>query len=90
MHTDMDAAMEFDVLQVTARNAPHKGPAKELTAQDLVNHLTKAMAMAAAEVIDGLACPLPVTDATDAALQKRFLQRRAATQHSGATSTTTG
>ena len=89
MHTDMDAAMEFDALQVMARKAPPKGLAKELTAPDLVNHLTKAMAMAAAEVIDGLARPPPVTDATDAALRERFLQRRAAAQHSGTTSTAT-
>ena len=72
-----------------ARNAPPKGLAKEFTTPDLVDHLTKAMAMAAAEVIDGLARLPPVTDATDAALRERFLQRRAATQHSGATPTAT-
>ena len=77
IHTDTDTAMEFNTLQVMARSAPPQGPArnvpsqglaKELTAPDLVNHLTKAMASAAAEVIDGLTHPLPVTDATNAAL----------------------
>ena len=54
--------------QGPARNVPLQGPAKEITVPDLVNHLTKAMASAAAEVIDGLACPLLVTDATDTTL----------------------
>ena len=66
-----------------------QGPAKEL-ALDLLNHLTKAMATVAAEVIDRLARLPPVTDAADAALWERFLQRRAAAQHSGATPTATG
>ena len=70
-------AMEFSTLQVAARSAPPQGPvrnvppqglAKEITAPDLVNHLTKAMASAATEVIDGLAQPPPVTDATDTSL----------------------
>ena len=96
---DTDAAMEFDTLQVTARsappqglarNVPPQGPAKELTAPDLVNHLTKVMANAATEVIDRLACPPPVTDATDATLRERFMQRRVAAQHSGATPAVTG
>ena len=78
--------MEFNALQVVARSAPPQGPARN----DLVNHLTKAMANAAAEVIDGLARPPPVTDATDAALQERFMQRRAAAQHSGTTPAATG
>ena len=71
--------------QGLARNVPPQGLAKEITAPDLVNHLTKAMASAAAEVIDRLTCPPPVTDATDAALRERFMQRRTAAQHSGAT-----
>ena len=71
--------------QGPARNVPPQGPAKEITAPDLVNHLTKAMASAATEVIDGLACPLLVTDTTDAALRERFMQRRMAAQHSSAT-----
>ena len=91
--------MEFNTLQVVARsalpqgparNVPPQGPAKELTAPDLVNHLTKFMANAATEVIDGLAHPLLVTDATDATLQERFVQRRVAAQHSGATPAATG
>ena len=65
---DTDAAMEFDTLQVTARSAPPQGPAKELRALDLVNHLTKVMTNAAAEIIDGLAHPPPVIDATDTTL----------------------
>ena len=76
--------------QGLARNVPPQGLAKEITAPDLVNHLTKAMASAAAEVIDGLTRPLPVTDATDAALRERFMQRRPTTQHSGATPAATG
>ena len=68
-----------------ARSAPPQGLAKDLRAPDLVNHLTKVMANAAAEVIDGLARPPLVTDATDAALQERFMQRRVAAQHSGTT-----
>ena len=90
IHMDTDMALEFNTLQVVARNVPPQGPAKELTAPDLVNHLTKVMANAATEVIDGLACPLPVTDATDATLQERFMQRRAAAQHSGTTPAATG
>ena len=78
---DTDAEMELDTLQVMARSAPPQGPAKELTALDLVNHLTKNMANATAEVIDRLARPLLVTNATDAALRERFMQRRAAAQH---------
>ena len=89
MHTNTDAAMEFNALQVVPSNAPPKAPAKEL-APDLVNHLTKAMATAAAEVIDEIACLLPVTDATDVALLQRFLQRRTAAQHYSATPTATG
>ena len=85
IHTDTDTAMEFSTLQVAARNVPSQGLAKEITAPDLVNHLTKAMASTATEVIDGLAHPPPVTDATDTALQERFMQRRMAAQHSGAT-----
>ena len=94
IHTDTDAVMEFDTLQVMARSAPPQGPArnvppqglaKELTAPDLINHLTKVMANAAAEVIDGLAHPPLVTDATNATLQERFMQRRVTAQHSGAT-----
>ena len=71
--------------QGLARNVPPQGPAKEITAPDLVNHLTKAMASTAAEVIDRLTHPPPVTDATDTVLQERFMQRRMAAQHSGAT-----
>ena len=85
IHKDTDAVMEFDTLQVTARSAPPQGPAKEL-----VNHLTKVMANAATEVIDGLAHPLPVTDATNATLRERFMQRRAAGQHSSTTPAATG
>ena len=48
------------------------------------------MANAAAEVIDGLARPLLVTDATDAALRERFVQRRVAAQYSSATPAATG
>ena len=76
--------------QGPARNVPPQGPAKEITAPDLVNHLTKAMASAAAEVLDRLAHPPPVTDATDAALRERFMQRRMAAQHSGTTPAATG
>ena len=77
IYMDTDTAMEFNTLQVAARsappqgparNVPPQGPAKELTAPDLVNHLTKAMATAATEVIDGPAHPPLVTDATDANL----------------------
>ena len=82
--------MEFNTLQVAARSAPPQGLAKELTAPDLVNHLTKVMANDVAEVIDGLACPLPVTNVTDATLQERFMQRRVAAQHSGTTPAATG
>ena len=89
MHTDTDAAMEFDALLVGPRNAPPKGPAKEL-ALELMNHLTKVMPMAAAEAINGLALQLPVTDTADAPLQERFHQRRAAAQHSSTTPATTG
>ena len=95
IHMDTDTAMEFSTLQVVARNiispqgparnVPPEGLAKEITAPDLVNHLTKAMASTATEVIDRLAHPLPVPDATDTALQERFMQRRMAAQHSGAT-----
>ena len=48
------------------------------------------MANAAAEVIDGLVHPPPVTDATDITLRERFMQRRVAAQHSGATPAATG
>ena len=48
------------------------------------------MANAAAEVIDGLARPPPVTDATDATLRERFTQRRVVAQHSGTTPAATG
>ena len=83
IHTDTDAAMEFDTLKVIVRAAPPQGPAKELSALDLVNHLTKVMANATTEVIDRLAKPPPVTDATDAAVWERFMQRSATTaQHS--------
>ena len=71
--------------QGLTRNVPTQGPAKEITAPDLVSHLTKAMASAAMEVIDRLTHPLPVTDATDATLQERFMQRRMTAQHSGTT-----
>ena len=71
--TETDATMEFDTLKVTARAVPL---AKEVSALELVDHLIKVMASAAAEVIDGLAWPLPVTDATDAMARERFLQRR--------------
>ena len=77
-------------LQGLARNVPPQGPAKEITAPDLVNHLTKAMASTVAEVIDGLAHSPPVTDATDTVLQERFMQRRMAAQHSGTTPAATG
>ena len=100
IHMDTDTAMEFSTLQVAAQSAPPQGlarniippqgPAKEITAPDLVSHLTKAMASAAAEVIVGLACPPPVTDATDAALRERFMQRRMTAQHSSATPAATG
>ena len=76
--------------QGPARNVPPQGLAKEITALDLVNHLTKAMASAAAEVIDGLARPPLVTDATDATLRERFMQRRTAAQHPSATPAATG
>ena len=66
IHTYTDAAMEFDTLKVTARAVPPQGLAKEVSAQELVDHLTKVMASAAAEVINGLTQPLPVTDTTDA------------------------
>ena len=80
---DTDTAMEFNTLKVMARNAPPQGPARELSTPDLVNHLTKVMANATVEVFDRLAQPPPVTDTTDAAVQERFLQRRAAAaQHS--------
>ena len=67
--------MEFDTLKVTARAVPPQGPAKEVSAPDLVNHLTKVMASVTAEVINGLTRPLPVTDATHAMVQERFMQR---------------
>ena len=73
IHTDTDTAMEFDTLKVTARAVP---PAKEVSALELADHLTKVMASAAVEVIDRLAQPLPVTDATDTMVIERFLQRR--------------
>ena len=76
--------------QGPTRNVPPQGPAKEITAPDLVSHLTKAMASAAVEVIDGLARPPLVTDATDAALQERFMQRRTTAQHSSTTPAATG
>ena len=60
--------MEFDTLKVMARAVSPPGPAKELSAPDLVNHLTKVMASANAGVIDGLTWPPPVTDTTDATL----------------------
>ena len=41
IHMDTDAAMEFDTLKVTAKAVPPQGPPKELSAQDLVNHLIK-------------------------------------------------
>ena len=83
IHTNTDAAMEFDTLKVTARAALPPGLAKELSAPDLVNHLTKVMASTATGVIDGLTRPPPVTDTTDTTLRERFMQRRAtATQHS--------
>ena len=83
IHTDTDAAMEFDTLKVMARAAPPQGPAKELSALDLLNHLTKVMANATTEIIDRLAQPPPVTDATDTAVRERFMQKRATTaQHS--------
>ena len=66
--------------QGLARNVPPQGSAKEITAPDLVNHQTKAMASAAAEVIDRLTHPLLVTDATNVTLQERFMQRRTAAQ----------
>ena len=88
---DTDTAMEFNTLKVTARNAPPQGPARELSAPDLVNHLTKVMANAAAEIFDGLAQPLLVTDTTDTVVQERFLQRRAAAaQHSSTNPAATG
>ena len=91
IHTDTDAAMEFDTLKVTAGNAPPQGPASELSTLDFVNHLTKVMANAAAEVFDGLAQPPLVTDTTDAAVRERFLQRRAvATQYSNTKPAATG
>ena len=76
IHTDTDAGMEFDTLKVTARATPPQGLAKEVSAPDLVNQLTKIMAGAAAEVIDGLTQPPLVTHATDAMVQERFMQRR--------------
>ena len=57
IHTDTDAAIEFDTLKVMARAAPPQGPAKDLSGLDLVNHITKVMANATAEVIDILAQP---------------------------------
>ena len=91
IHMDTDTAMEFNTLKVTARNAPPQGPARELSAPDLVNHLTKVMANAATEVFDGLARPLLVTNATDAVVRERFLQRRAAAaQHSSTNPAATG
>ena len=69
IHMDTDTAMEFNTLKVTARNIPSQGPARELSALDLVNYLTKVMANAATEVSDGLSQPLPVTDATDSMVQ---------------------
>ena len=71
--------------QGLARNVPPQGSAKEITALDLVNYMTKAMASTATEVIDRLACHLLVTDATDATLRERFMQRRMAAQHSSTT-----
>ena len=71
--------------QGPTRNVPPQGLAKEITAPDLVSHLTKAMASTATEVIDGLVRPLLVTDATDAILRERFMQGRTTVQHSGAT-----
>ena len=83
--------MEFNTLKVTARNAPPQGPARELSAPDLVNHLTKVMANAIAKVFDGLAWPPPVTNTTDAVVRERFLQRRAAAaQHSSTNPAATG
>ena len=76
--------------QGPTRNVPPQGLAKEITAPDLVSHLTKAMASTVAEVIDRLAHPLPVTDATNAALRERFMQRRMTAQHSGSTPAATG
>ena len=80
IHTDTDATMEFNTLKVTARAVPPQGLAKELCTPDLVNHLTKVMASATAEVIDGLAQPPPVTNAV---VPERFMQRNTmAAQHS--------
>ena len=70
---DTDAAMEFDTLTVTARAAPPQGAAKEVSAPDLVKHLTKVMASAATGVIDRLAWSPPVTDVIDTAVQERFM-----------------
>ena len=90
IHTDTDTAMEFDTLKVTSRSVPPQGPARDLSAPDFVSHLTKVMADATATAIDR-AQPLPVTDATDAALQERFQQRRVvATQHSNTQPPATG
>ena len=70
---DTDTAMEFDTLTVTARAASSQGLAKEVSAPDLVKHLTKVMASAATRVIDGLSWPPPVTDAIDTTVWERFM-----------------
>ena len=87
IHTDMDAAMEFDNLsvgptkpdtwKVAPWEAPPQGTVSELSAPDLVNCLTKGMANAAAELLEKFIQPPPVSDVTDATLQERFQQRRA-------------
>ena len=69
--------MEFDTLKVAPWNAPSQGPARELTALDLVDCFTQGMANVAAEILDRFARPPLVSAAADAALWERFQQRRA-------------
>ena len=89
IHTDTDADMEFDNLNVgTTRldtrkvapwEAPPREPVRELSTPDLVNCLTKGMVNATAELLEKFVRPLPVSDAADATYWERFQQRRATT-----------
>ena len=74
---DTDAAMEFDNLNVAPRDAPPRGPARELTTPDLVNCLTQGMANTAAELLEKFTWLPPVSAAADTGLSERFQQRRA-------------